>query len=74
MQIKCGKEWFDLNNKDIIMDNGSCYMIVTRKTTKGYWPTIPKATAKGLIKNGRLLFLERKKMYIEVDLYRVNEC
>ena len=63
MKIKCGREEFDLNEKDIILDNGACFQILTRETGKG-WTKYPPVIAKGLtdklIKNGDLVLKEEK--------------
>jgi len=61
--IKCGREEFDLNEKDVILDNGCCFQILTRETGKGwnkYAPIIAKRLANKLIKNGDLCLKEAK--------------
>jgi hypothetical protein len=57
MNIKCGREEFALTEKDIIMYNGACYQLITRKIIKGWSTTSPvlaKAKAVKLIKDGKL--------------------
>lgn len=57
MKIKCGTKEFELNEKDLIMDNGACYQLITRRIGIGYYaqvPVIAKSKAKQLIKEGKL--------------------
>lgn len=57
MIVKCGRDEFELNKEDIIMYNGACYQIITRKKYSGYNfipPTIAKNKAIKLIKDGLL--------------------
>jgi len=64
MKIKCGREEFDLNEKDVILDNRACFQIITRETGRGwtkYPPIIAKGIAKKLIKDGSLILKEEKE-------------
>lgn len=57
MKVKCGRREITLTEKDIIMFNGVCYQIITRKIGvrwEATTPIIAKAKAKELIKNGLL--------------------
>ena len=57
MELKCGRETFNLNEKDVIMYNGACYQLITRKVDVGWkqsTPVVAKAKAKKLIKDGLL--------------------
>ncbi|MCK1999779.1 hypothetical protein MZM54_00095 [[Brevibacterium] frigoritolerans] len=55
MELKCGKNTYFLTNNDVILFNGACYILITRKVRSGYFessPTVAKAKAKKLIKDG----------------------
>lgn len=57
MIVKCGKIEYELNGKDIVMYNGACYQIITRKVGYGWnssSPIIAKSKAIKLIKDGLL--------------------
>lgn len=57
MKIKCGRKEFELNEKDLIMDNGACYQLITRRIGIGYESKVPmlaKGKANQLIKEGKL--------------------
>ena len=57
MKVKCGRREIILDEKDIIMFNGACYQIITKKIGVGWEATTPiigKTKAKELIKNGLL--------------------
>lgn len=63
MKIKCGRQEFDLTKNDVILDNGACFQIMTRKVFKGwsdYPPVVSKVLARKLIKNGDLVLKEEK--------------
>ena len=63
MNIKCGRNEFELNEKDLIMDNGACYQLITRKVGIGYdasTPILAKTKAKQLIKEGKLKEVQLK--------------
>lgn len=57
MRVKCRREWYDLTTDDVIMYNGSCYQITTRKAGLGWdssTPILSKVEAVKLIKSGQL--------------------
>ena len=63
MKIKCGRKEFDVSNKDIIMDNGCCYQLVTKKIRKGYYdysPVVSKTLFNSLLKNGKIYATDMK--------------
>ena len=39
--MKIGRYEFDINENDVIMDNGSCYQLITRKAGHGFEKTAP---------------------------------
>lgn len=55
--VKCGREEYTLNKKDVIFFNGACYQIITREISRGwdkYSPRLAIRLAKQLIKEGKL--------------------
>ena len=57
MKIKCGRKEFEVNSKDVVMDNGCCYQLITQKIRKGYYdcnPIIAKNVFKSLLKAGKI--------------------
>jgi len=62
MKIKCGRVEYELNENDIVMYNGACYQLITRRVWKGFNQTVPiisKSKAIKLIKDG---LLKEKKL------------
>lgn len=58
MELKCGRNTYLLNGNDLILFNGACYTLITRKERSGYFaasPTVAKIKAKKLIKEGRFI-------------------
>lgn len=41
MDFKIGRYVLDINEKDIILDNGACYQIITKKVGKLWEPLFP---------------------------------
>lgn len=57
MELKCGKNTYQLTEKDVILFNGAAYILMTRKERSGYFtssPSVGKTKMKQLIKNGSL--------------------
>jgi hypothetical protein len=57
MEIKCNRKVFNLTDKDVILFNGACYMLLTQTYRSNYTninPTIAKAKAQKMIKDGIL--------------------
>ena len=55
--MKIGRNEFDINEKDIILDNGLCYQLVTRKVFSGwhdYSPIVSKTLFNKLKKVGAI--------------------
>jgi len=83
MIIKCGRREFDLNEKDIIFDNGACYQITSQTYREGfaeYYPVIAEAKAKKMIKEGYLILIKEEMSHITKDgkevfhkYYKINE-
>lgn len=53
VKLKVGRKIFDIDENDLILDNGACYVLVTQKVTKNYSSCSPTISKK--------LFTELKK-------------
>jgi len=78
MKIKCRNNEYDLNEKDEILYNGNCYQILTRSAGSGwntYTPIIAMNKAKKLIKEGKIVFKEKREFSFgkELDIYKISE-
>lgn len=61
VKLKVGRNIFDIDEKDLILDNGACYILVTKKVMKGYSkgsPTISKQLFGNLKKCGLIFTCE----------------
>lgn len=76
MEIKCGRRKFTVTEKDMILDNGVCYQLITQYYFDGYsrlTPMVAKSTFNKLLKSGQIRLSPKKyksaygKTY---DLYR----
>jgi hypothetical protein len=84
MIIKCGRREFDLNENDVIFDNGACFQITSQTYREGwteYYPKIANAKAKKMIKDGELVLIKENLEYTTsggVDVYyryyKVKSC
>lgn len=55
VKLKVGRNIFDIDEGDLILDNGACYILVTKKVMKGYSegsPTVSKKLFSDLKKCG----------------------
>lgn len=76
MDLKVGRDVLDINEKDIILDNGACYQIITKevgKLWKAYSPVISKSLFDRLNKYGAVYTNEmlKKKAF---ERYHINSC
>ena len=46
VKLKVGRNIFDIDENDLILDNGACYVLVTKKITKGYSSCSPTVSKK----------------------------
>lgn len=78
MELKLNRRIFDVTDKDLILDNGACYQLITQTYHKDFYdhsPIVPKTTFKKLLKAGliRLSKEKYKTTYKEYDLYEFVE-
>jgi hypothetical protein len=70
MLLKCGRDEFDLTDKDSIFFNGVVYILMTRKVGSGYRsysPTVSKTKMKQLIKSGEIVLIKENLEYVTSD-------
>lgn len=63
MVIKIRKHEFEVGHGDLILDNGACYILITKTYYSDYTrvnPTIPKSTFKRLLKDGDIRLSKKK--------------
>lgn len=46
VKLKVGRNVFDIDDNDLILDNGACYQIITKEIRKGFDRTTPKMSSK----------------------------
>ena len=46
VKLKVGRNVFDIDENDLILDNGACYALVTKKVIKGYSSCSPIVSKK----------------------------
>lgn len=81
IQLKIGKEIYNINENDIVMDNGSCIQVITKKKQDG-WYSYPVKMSKKLFSdlkkvaylytNEELEKISAKKYAIPVTLYKFD--
>lgn len=57
MEIKRGRKTFNCTSKDLILDNGACYQLITQKYFKDWYnqtPHVSKILFKKLLKEGKI--------------------
>lgn len=71
MEVKFGRRVFTLTDKDEICFNGSCYVLATQSYFDGHfncYPSLAKARAKKMIKDGLLVVKKKGKSEIVYKL------
>ncbi len=71
--IKSQRLEFELKNGDILMDNGACYQLLTRKTYKGWRTIYPEVSKKEFKKYISLPNVKEYKKHLygkSVHLYK----
>lgn len=76
MDLKVGRNILDINEKDIILDNGACYQIITKEVGKlfeTYSPIMSKKLFDRLNRCGAVYTNEmlKKKAF---EKYHTNSC
>ena len=56
IKLKVGRDMIDIDENDLILDNGACYQIVTKMTCSG-WYQYPRIMSKKLFKDLKKLDL-----------------
>ena len=46
VKLKVGRNVFDIDDNDLILDNGACYQIITKEIRKGFDRITPKMSSK----------------------------
>lgn len=46
VKLKVGRNIFDIDKNDLILDNGACYILVTQKVIKNYSSCSPMVSKK----------------------------
>lgn len=62
VKLKVGRDIIEVDDKDLILDNGACYQIVTKKIRKGFYNYYPKMSKKLVndLKKLELIFTSEK--------------
>lgn len=71
MVLKCGRREFIVGEKDLILDNGACYQLITQTYYQDWshvYPLVSKATFNKLLKAGVIRLSDKKyKPFLEDD-------
>lgn len=70
MKIKCGRKEFKVDENDVLLFNGACWQLVTKKVRSGYGfaiPTVSKTLCNKLLKEKKIYMFRRECEYITSD-------
>lgn len=68
--LKIGRREVDINENDIVLFNGACWQLITRKITKGwnsFYPLMSIALCNKLIKKNVLCMVKKEREYTTQD-------
>lgn len=66
-ELKVGRNVFDINENDVVLFNGACWMLITRKLRKewhDYSPTVSKVLCEKFVKKNILVMFKKEREYI----------
>lgn len=71
VKLKVGRNIFDIDEKDLILDNGACYQIVTKRIGFGFNEYIPVMSKKlfGDLKKCELIFTSEGLRQAAIEKY-----
>jgi len=81
IKLKVGRGIFNIDENDIIMDNGACYQLITKEIGHG-WNKYPPRVSKKMFKdlktvgfiftNDKLDKYAKERYSVKVTLYKFN--
>jgi len=78
MKIKCGRNEFELTTKDVLMFNGACCQLISRKIPSAYYteynPIVAKNLFQKLLKEKKIEMFNAKGAVEErnrIEYYRI---
>ena len=76
MDLKIGRYVLDINEKDIILDNGNCYQIITKKVGKRWEPYSPVISKSLFSKLNKCCAVYTNAMLKKkaFERYHINSC
>lgn len=71
VKLKVGRKIFDIDQNDLILDNGACYQIVTQEIRKGFDRITPKMSSKLFndLKKSELIFTSEGLRQAAIEKY-----
>lgn len=72
VKLKVGRNVFDIDENDLILDNGACYQIVTKMIGYGFNKSIPVMSKKLFndLKKCELIFTSESLRQSAIDEYK----
>ena len=71
VRLKVGRKVFDIDENDLILDNGNCYILCTKKVWSGYFQVSPKVSKKLFadLKKRELIYTSKELKQAAIDRY-----
>lgn len=69
-ELKVGRNVFDINEKDVVLFNGACWQLITRRVFDGWHnvtPSISKVICNKFVKKNILVMFKKENEYITSD-------
>lgn len=76
VKLKVGRRVFDISENDIILDNGSCYILITKKVLKDWCkcsPSVSKKLFNDLSKLGFIYKCGQSKEKFDLYKFKIDE-
>lgn len=71
VKLKVGRNILDIDENDLILDNGACYLIVTKRVGIGFNKSIPVMSKKlfGDLQKCELIFTSEALRQVAIEKY-----
>lgn len=71
VKLKVGRNVFDIDDNDLVLDNGACYQIITKEIRKGFDRITPKMSSKLFndLKKRELIFTNEGLRQAAIEKY-----
>lgn len=76
-ELKIGRDVFDVNDRDVVLFNGACWQLISRRIKSGwssYCPKMSKTLSEKLLRKGVLYLVKKEGEYTTTEGKQMGLC